>query len=161
MGLGVITYFTITDRPATARWLTEEEKDMVIARVKTENVGTTVVLDKMDTTKVLRGIISPNTLTTSFMFMLNNVTVQGLAFFLPTIIATIYPTSTTVHKQLRTVPPYLVGAVLVLAVNYTATRIRKMLLWFFILAPLMSTGYIMFLATDKAMVRYGATFLIG
>lgn len=108
MGLSVIGYFTLTDRPATAKWLTEDERAIAIARVKSENVGATEVLDTLDKPKILRGIFNPNTLAVSFIFLLNNITVQGLAFFLPTIIATIYPTKTTIEKQLQTVPPYVV-----------------------------------------------------
>ena len=36
--LSLISFFTLTDRPATARWLTQEEKDLAIARVKSERV---------------------------------------------------------------------------------------------------------------------------
>jgi MFS family permease len=32
--LSIIAFFTLTDRPETARWLTQEEKDLAIARVK-------------------------------------------------------------------------------------------------------------------------------
>jgi sugar phosphate permease len=32
--LSIISFFTLTDRPETARWLTQEEKDLAIARVK-------------------------------------------------------------------------------------------------------------------------------
>jgi len=70
IGLSIISFFTLTDRPATARWLTQEEKDLAIARVKSERVGTTEVLDKIDRKKTLRGIFSPVTLTTSFIFLL-------------------------------------------------------------------------------------------
>ena len=108
-GLSLIAFFTLTDRPATASWLTQEEKDLAIARVKSERVATTEVLDKLDKTKTFRGIISPATLGTAFIFLLNNVTVQGLAFFAPTIVATIYPKATTISKQLHTVPPYVVA----------------------------------------------------
>lgn len=38
-GLAIIAFFTLTDRPATARWLTPEEKDLAIARVKSERVS--------------------------------------------------------------------------------------------------------------------------
>jgi len=85
-GLSLIAFLTLTDRPETARWLTQEEKDMAIARVKSERVATTEVLDKIDSPKVLRGIFSPVTLSTALIFLLNNVTVQGLAFFAPTIV---------------------------------------------------------------------------
>jgi MFS family permease len=106
-GLSLIAFFTLTDRPATARWLSQEEKDLAIARVKSERVGTTEVLDKLDVRKVLLGIFSPVTLSTAFIFLLNNITVQGLAFFLPTIVKTIYPEDSVVSQQLHTVPPYV------------------------------------------------------
>lgn len=163
MGLSVIAFFTLTDRPATARWLSEEEKALAIARVKSENVGTTEVLDGLDKVKIKRGILNPNTLTIAFIFLLDNITVQGLAFFLPTIVATIYPKASTIHKQLWTVPPYVVGAVFVLVIPYLSSRTRKYLIFYLMMAPLMSIGYIMFLATDASTggtVRYAATFLI-
>lgn len=108
--LSLISFFTLTDRPETARWLNQDEKDLAIARVKAERVGTTEVLDKLDRTKTLRGILSPATLITSFIFLLNNITVQGLAFFAPTIVKTIYPKDSVISQQLHTVPPYVVGA---------------------------------------------------
>ena len=104
-GLSLLAFLTLTDRPATARWLSQEERDLAIARVKSERVGTTDVLDKLDIPKILRGIFSPVTLCTAFIFLLNNITVQGLAFFAPTIVKTIYPKSSVVSQQLHTVPP--------------------------------------------------------
>ena len=38
--LALISFLTLTDRPATARWLTQDEKDLAIARVKSERVST-------------------------------------------------------------------------------------------------------------------------
>lgn len=103
--LSLIGFLTLTDRPATARWLSQEEKDLAIARVKSERVGTTEVLDAIDIKKLFRGIMSPVTLATSFIFLLDNITVQGLAFFAPTIVKTIYPNASVVSQQLHTVPP--------------------------------------------------------
>ena len=85
-GLSLIAFFTLTDRPSSAKWLTAEEKELAIARIKSERVGTTEVLDKMDKKKLLAGIFNPVVLGTSFIFLLDNITVQGLAFFLPTIV---------------------------------------------------------------------------
>ncbi|KAK6439326.1 hypothetical protein LTR95_004471 [Oleoguttula sp. CCFEE 5521] len=159
-GLAIIGFFTLTDRPATAKWLTQEERDLAIARVKSERVGTTEVLDKIDTAKMLKGIFSPMTLLTSFIFLLDNVTVQGLAFFLPTIVRTIYPKNTVVSQQLRTVPPYIVGAFFTVLVPFASWRFDNRTIFFILSAPFMMTGYIMFLASTEAQVRYGATFLI-
>ncbi|KAF7893379.1 uncharacterized protein EAF02_000917 [Botrytis sinoallii] len=158
--LSLIAFITLTDRPATAKWLTQEEKDLAIARVKSERVGATEVLDAFDTKKVLRGIFSPVTIATSFIFLLNNITVQGLAFFAPTIVRTIYPTATVVSQQLHTVPPYIVGAFFTVLFPFLSWRFDRRNIFLIASAPLMMCGYIMFLATSDAQTRYGATFLI-
>ncbi|KAF2659562.1 MFS general substrate transporter [Lophiostoma macrostomum CBS 122681] len=158
--LSVIAFFTLTDRPATAKWLTQEERDLAIARVKSERVAQTEVLDKMDKKKVLRGIFSPGTLGTAFIFLLNNITVQGLAFFAPTIVATIYPKATVISQQLHTVPPYVVGAFFTVLLPFISWRLDQRLILFIASAPLVMIGYIMFLASKEPMTRYGATFLI-
>ncbi|KAF2807074.1 MFS general substrate transporter [Mytilinidion resinicola] len=159
IGLSLIGFLTLTDRPATAKWLTQAEKDLAIARVKSERVGTTEVLDKFSKKKILRGILSPVTIGTAFIFLLDNITVQGLAFFLPTIVKTIYPKNTVVSQQLHTVPPYIVGAFFTLLFPFLSWRFDKRTIFFIISAPLCMTGYIMFLASTDAHVRYGATFL--
>ncbi|ESK82163.1 mfs transporter [Moniliophthora roreri MCA 2997] len=159
-GLSIIGFFTLTDRPETAIWLNEEEKALAAARVKSERIGTTAVLDKLDKRKILLGIFSPVTLTTSFIFLLDNLTVQGLAFFLPTIVRTIYPTSSVISQQLHTVPPYIVGTFFTMFIPLLSWRFDKRLIFFITAAPLMMLGYILFLASTSPRVRYGATFLI-
>lgn len=37
-GVSIVAFFTLTDRPETARWLSSEEKTLAIARVKSERV---------------------------------------------------------------------------------------------------------------------------
>jgi MFS family permease len=162
VGLALIAFFTLTDRPETARWLSEEEKALAIARISSERIGTDEVLDKLSTKKTMQGIFSPVTLATAWIFLLNNVTVQGLAFFTPTIVRTIYPQNTTVSQQLHTVPPYIVGAFFVVSVNFASWKLDKRNVFLAALAPLIMTGYVMFLATETAQtrVRYAATFLI-
>jgi MFS family permease len=151
--LAVISFFTLTDRPATAKWLTQEEKDLAIARVKSERVGTTEVLDKIDMPKLLRGIFSPVTLGTSFIFLLNNITVQALAFFAPTIVKTIYPHNSTISLQLHTVPPYVFGAFFVVFFSYLSSRYDRRNIFYIISAPLVMIGYIMFLASTAPKTR--------
>lgn len=159
-GLSLIAFITLTDRPETARWLTQEEKDLAIARVKSERVGTTEVLDRMDKTKTLRGIFNPVTVTTSLIFLLDNITVQGLAFFAPTIVKTIYPMESVTGQQLRTVPPYMVGAFFTVLFPFLSSRFDRRNIFFIYCAPLMMAGYIIFLATTNGQARYGATFVI-
>lgn len=158
--LALISFFTLTDRPETARWLSQEEKDLAIARVKSERVGQNEVLDKLDRKKTFRGIFNPVVLATSFIFLLDNITVQGLAFFAPTIVRTIYPGTTVVQQQLRTVPPYIVGAFFTVLFPFLSWRFDRRTIFMIAGAPLMMMGYVMFLASHDAQVRYGATFII-
>ncbi|KMP09867.1 inner membrane transport protein yfaV [Coccidioides immitis H538.4] len=160
IGLSLISFFTLTDRPETATWLTKEEKELAIARVKSERVGTTEVLDKVDRTRMMKGLFSPVTMATSFIFLLNNITVQGLAFFLPTIIRAIYPNYSVVQQQLQTVPPYVVGAFFTVFIPLLSWRFDRRNIFMIVAGPLVMVGYIMFLASSNARVRYGATFLI-
>lgn len=160
IGLALISYFTLTDRPETARWLTQKEKELAVARVKSERVGATAVLDKMDKTKLSRGIFAPVTLSTAFVFLLDNVTVQGLAFFAPTIIRTIYADKTIVQQQLFTVPPYIVGAFCTVLFPLISWRTDRRQILIVLSAPMIMLGYCMFLGSKEASVRYGATFLI-
>ncbi|KAF4591364.1 MFS transporter [Ophiocordyceps camponoti-floridani] len=158
--LGALALFTLTDRPETARWLTEDEKRLAISRVKSERVTATVVLDKMDKTKLLRGLASPVTLLTSLIFLLNNVTVQGLAFFAPTIVRGIYSDRSLVQQQLYTVPPYVVGALFTLLFPFVSWRVDRRLIFIILSTPLVIVGYCMFLGSKHDTVRYAATFLV-
>ncbi|KAK4126974.1 MFS general substrate transporter [Parathielavia appendiculata] len=160
IGLSCISFLTLTDRPETARWLTQEEKDLAIARVKSERVATTEVLDKMDVKKLLQGILSPVTMSTAFMFLLNNITVQGLAFFAPTIVRTIYPDKSTVTQQLFTVPPYVVGGFFTLVLPLISWRFDTRQIIIILTTPLVIVGYSMFLGTTNPSARYAATFLL-
>lgn len=160
IGLALVAFATLTDRPETARWLTEEEKEIAVARVKSERVGATELLDKIDTTKLLRGIFNPVTLSTSFVFLLDNITVQGLGFFAPTIVSTIYRDKSVVQRQLYTVPPYVVGAFFTVLFPYISWKLDRRQIFFIASAPLVMVGFSMFLGSTNQSVRYAATFLI-
>lgn len=73
---------------------------------------------------------------------------------------TIYPGTTVVHQQLRTVPPYVVGAFFTVLFPFLSWRIDRRNIFLIVSAPLIMVGYIMFLASTEGQVRYGATFLI-
>jgi sugar phosphate permease len=158
--LALIAFFTLTDRPETAKWLNDEQKQLAIARIKSERIATTEVLDRLDRAKLLRGVLNPVTLMTSWIFLLECITVQGLAFFAPTIIRTIYPTYPVVRQQLMTVPPYIVGAVFVISSALLAwKKDRRNAIITYSAVPVM-VGYVMFLASSNPKVRYVAIFVI-
>ncbi|KAF4473020.1 major facilitator superfamily transporter [Fusarium albosuccineum] len=159
IGLALITLALLTDNPATARWLSEEEKILALDRVKSERLAQDRVLDKMNMAKLKNGILNPITLSTAFIFLLSNIVVLGISFFLPTIIRTIYPDETRVQQQLLTVPPYVVGSVTLLLVSWLATRYDTRQIFLFLCGPLVIVGYAILLASTDPNVRYAAIFI--
>jgi MFS family permease len=157
--LGFIALALLTDSPMSARWLSAEEKELAIERIKSERVGQDEVLDKMNRTKLKRGVLNPITLSTAFIFHLNNITALGISFFLPTIIRAIYPSETRVQQQLRTVPPYILGAATLLGASYLASRYNTRQIFLIISGPLVMAGYAMLLTIKDPASRYGAIFL--
>ncbi|KAJ4294650.1 hypothetical protein N0V90_008341 [Kalmusia sp. IMI 367209] len=159
MGIALLAFATLTDRPETARWLTEEQKQLAIDRVKVERLAQSTLLDKIDATKLKRGFLNPITLSTAFVFLLNNITVLGISFFLPTIIRTIYPGHSTIHQQLLTVPPYLVGAFFCLILPTLSWRVNHRQAFIALTGPTIIIGYSMFLGSLNPNIRYAAIFL--
>ncbi|KAK5655075.1 hypothetical protein OQA88_5974 [Cercophora sp. LCS_1] len=149
----------LTDRPETARWLSQEEKNLAVSRVKAERNTHGALLDKLGKRKFLQGATNPVTLSIGFSFMLDAIVVQTFAFFLPTIVKTIFPEKTTIQQQLFTAPPYLVGACIMLAMAFTSWRIDRRQIFFILSTPLVMAGYSMYLASADQKIRYAAAFL--
>ncbi|GAA6023081.1 hypothetical protein JCM11491_002326 [Sporobolomyces phaffii] len=160
IGIAIAAYFILSDDPQKASWLTEEEKALCAARVKSENVGSMHVIDALSTKAMISGMTNPTTLITSLIFLLDNITVQGLGFFLPTVIKTLFPGKSTVALQLRTVPPYIVGAFFTLAVPYASWKLNRRIIFMIGSAVPMMVGYIMFLTSHNLNVKYAAAFII-
>lgn len=160
IGLGLIGLVLLTDRPESARWLNAGEKQLCEDRVRSERIAQSSVLDKMNKHRLFLGLINPVTISTAVVFLFCNITVQGLGFFLPTIVQTIYPKASLTQQQLHTVPPYAVGLVVTLFVPWVSWRIDKRQILMILSAPLGIAGYTIFLSTTNASARYGATFLI-
>ncbi|KAM0789340.1 hypothetical protein ACM66B_000172 [Microbotryomycetes sp. NB124-2] len=160
IGIGIAAFFIMTDRPAVAKWLNEEEKALAIARVKSENVGVTEHVEKFKGKAVWRAMTSPTTLAITVIFLFDNIIVQGVGFFSPTIVRSIYPGAGTIEVQLRTVPPYIVGAFFTVLVPYLSWKFKKRGLFMIVSAPFMILGYALFVGTLNPQARYAGTFFV-
>ncbi|PWY98225.1 MFS general substrate transporter [Testicularia cyperi] len=161
IGIAVIGYFLMTDSIRTARFLTEEEKEIAENRLKAEMVGQPHLVDKAKRNMLFKGILSPTSLACALMFLFDNIVVQGIAVFLPTIVRGLYPAPryTVIRQQLLTVPPNVAGAFAVLIIAYSASKFRVRSVLVFISALFMLTGYAMFLGSTNLNVRYAAAFV--
>ncbi|KAH6976250.1 major facilitator superfamily protein [Ilyonectria sp. MPI-CAGE-AT-0026] len=157
--IGVIALFTMTDRADTARWLNDNEKKLAVERVTSERVGHSPMTDTFNWTKFRRGMMNPVVIPTAFIFLFNNITVQGLAVFLPTVVATIFPEAGVVKQQLLTVPPYILGTIACTVSCFLSWKWDNRMNWLVGCAAPSILGYIIFIATDNGTARYVATFL--
>ncbi|KAF9260792.1 MFS general substrate transporter [Marasmius fiardii PR-910] len=156
--VGIIGLLILTDRPESARWLTEEEKKLAIFRVQSEMI--TEVRGSDSRRKVILGILNPMTITCGILLSLTGVAVIGLAFFLPTIIKTAFPGETMIQQQLRTVPPNVFALFMTIAIPWISTKLKRRLVLIVTTVPLAIVGYVMFLAPWSGSLHYAATFMI-
>lgn len=159
---GLLAFVLLTDSPSTASWLTPSEKSLSAHRLLRERpTGPAHLLDAPTPSKYLRGsLLNPLTVSVALVFLLDAVTVQALAFFLPTVVRSLFPPSTPqTTLQLLTVPPYLFGASATVLLSLLSWRIDHRQGLFLIPAALVITGYGMFVGSRDAATRYAAAFL--
>ncbi|OAA59956.1 MFS transporter [Cordyceps fumosorosea ARSEF 2679] len=158
--LGIGSWFVMANDPRTARWLSESERALALRRLRSERPAEGAELvDAFNWTKIRRGILNPVVLATGWIFLLNSVIVQGASFFLPTLVAAIFPDRSVTTKQLLTVPPYVLGALCCIGTSYASWRLNRRGVFLILCAVVPAVGYALFIATPRADVRYGAIFL--
>ncbi|SCV73165.1 BQ2448_7090 [Microbotryum intermedium] len=160
MILAAIALFLLSDRPDTAKWLTPEERALCAARSKSENVGAVVVVDELKNKVFMSGMFNTTSIVVAVIFLLTNITVHSLSFFLPTIVKTIFTNMTVIQLQLMTVPVYVAGAIMSLVLPYLSWKTGRRAVWMSIAAPLMIIGYAIFVATNNPSARYVGCFFI-
>lgn len=78
----------------------------------------------------------------------------------PTIITALYPRESVIARQLKTVPPYVVGAVFNVGLPYLAYKTKRRSLAMALAAPLTILGFALFIGAKSNNVKYAAAFLV-
>ena len=154
----VVVFFLIADFPEEAKWLLDDERAFVKARLA-EEFGDSQ-LDARQTWRDVLGILK------DFKIILSGFTYFGLivpgyciAFFAPTILLSLG--YSPVMTQLYSVPPTAAGFVLNIVVAILSDRYQRR--YIFILPALLvsAIGIIILLNIHEGVgVRYGALFLV-
>ncbi|KDE07167.1 hypothetical protein MVLG_02568 [Microbotryum lychnidis-dioicae p1A1 Lamole] len=160
MPLGLLSFFLLPDRPETAKWLNAEEKVLCAARSKSENVGAIEVVDSMKKEVFFAGMFNTTSVIITLTPFFVTIPILCLEFFLPTIVKTIFPNKGVIALQLRTVPPWILGAVMALILLYLSWKTKRRAVYIVIASPLTAIGYLMFTLSSSPHVRYAACFLI-
>lgn len=174
---GVTCAFFMPDTPATARFLSAEEKDWALKRMRLDAHGATHVdvdEEKFDWYWVKMALKAPQTYFNGFIwfFLLvwhpssclslctNSVEIPLYSFslFLPSIVQGMGYHSTT--AQLLTVPPNMAAFFTVLACAYLSDRLKTRGAFIAAGTIVGAIGYIMLVAASNNATRYAGTFLV-
>jgi ACS family tartrate transporter-like MFS transporter len=100
--LGVIVLFALTDRPQQAKWLTQEEREALIAELQREGAGA-----RHHRMTVLEGFRHPKVLLLCVVYFFAVTGSYGVEFFLPSILERWYALKFDALTWLVILPPLL------------------------------------------------------
>ncbi|KAF2142806.1 uncharacterized protein K452DRAFT_225996 [Aplosporella prunicola CBS 121167] len=159
---GLTTMFFLPHTPAEATFLSEAERRAAVARMRLDAHGAApapdVAAESFSWPLVRRALLNWQTIVLSLDFFAIITPIYSFSLFLPTIIKTLGYTS--VRAQLFSVPPNVGGFLSVLLVGHYSDRLRMRGPFMLGGALLAIAGYVMLLASSRALVRYGGTFLV-
>jgi len=158
---GCIVIWFLPHTPNDAKFLTEEERHLASARLRSGLQGSTQKDAKYETfswDKVKRALLNVNTLLLSLLFFFLITPIYSYSLFLPTILDQFgYELFIT---QLLTVPPNTLAFLTVLVTCWLSDKFQRrgvfMLGWIVVGIA----GYIMLIASPSKNVEYGGTFLV-
>lgn len=74
--IGIVGFWFCPESIEKAKWLTEEEKALALARVKSENVATTEVVEGLEIKPLFKAMTSFTTVAIAVIFLLDNIAAQ-------------------------------------------------------------------------------------
>jgi len=155
---GLSSYFTLPRSPIHARFLTEKEKQYVVAQLKeTGATGRDEAEDKFSWREVYKAFTLPQVGLLAIIFFFDGVLLYGLAYFTPSIIQGLGYTNA--RAQLFSVPPFAVAFVVTVISSYISDRYGCRGFVSMFSGVLCIIGFSMFLASHSLKVKYGSLFL--
>ncbi|KAF9888032.1 hypothetical protein FE257_009296 [Aspergillus nanangensis] len=151
-----LAWFYLPDHPSTAKFLTEEEKEVAKARA-VRQTGEHVIDRKIDWKDAGRAMLDMKAWITSFMYFSCNVSFSSLSAFLPTILKDMG--FTAINAQGLTAPPYFAALIVTLFTTWLADRLQQRGLVIFLLSLVGCAGYVLLAACTSVGVRYLGVFL--
>ncbi|MCJ1380519.1 hypothetical protein MMC17_003627 [Xylographa soralifera] len=153
--VGIVAFFLVADFPRDAKWLTENERNVVLAR--TSKSGS--LLEKITAKDIVHFFSDFKNILGGVIYFSMIVPIYSFAYFAPTIIKTFG--YSTVQTQLHTVPPVAAALGLALTVAYLSDRTRLRSPYIMLCLVLTTTGLAMLISVHNSFsVEYGGLCLI-
>ncbi|KAH8727171.1 major facilitator superfamily domain-containing protein [Phaeosphaeriaceae sp. PMI808] len=158
VAFGLVTKFWVVDWPETATFLSNDERALLLARLSADTGD--AVMNRLDKRATNRILADPKLYLGTIMYL--GIVNTGYAgpFFTPTIVREMGYTSS--EAQLRSIPVFIVAAVIAILFAYLSDRFRHRYLFCMFGLVVSSTGYIILLAQHNLSVgvKYFALFLV-
>ncbi|KAF2142580.1 uncharacterized protein K452DRAFT_21032 [Aplosporella prunicola CBS 121167] len=156
--VSIIFFFFIPNFPEEAKWLSQEEKDYVKARLQADQ-GRSAVERQITARDIGKIFKDPKIFIGGFMYFGLIIPAYGYAYFSPSIIQT-YGYS-PVQTQLHSVPPWAAAFGFAMIVAYASDKLKHRFLFTLIPIFVAIAGFAMLLAVhDNKHVQYAALFLV-
>lgn len=157
--MGILSLYLFPADPSRTRIFNEEERALALRRFYLDQPAITEHKERTSWALIKRGILNVNVLVGAWIYICDQITVQGLSIFTATILRLNYPEHSTVQIQLLSAAPPLVGMVFGLAVSYATMKTRQHGIAIAGCASLCVIGYSIWIASTDPQARYAAIFL--
>ncbi|KAK7229486.1 hypothetical protein V2G26_001656 [Clonostachys chloroleuca] len=152
--VAIFGFFLLPDDPSQTRWLTPEERELCISRIKKDTVN------QKERGTTLEGLKQAIKDPKTWLFcLMQNLHISACSFnnFFPTIVQEMGFESTT--ALLLTAPPYFVSGILGIPFAWSSGRFNERTWHITAGLALAVVGFVISCATVNSAARYTATFL--
>ncbi|KAJ7713460.1 MFS general substrate transporter [Mycena olivaceomarginata] len=155
VAVGLLAFFILVDFPATAKFLTLEERSFIVWRKKYDNssVGEE---EHFEMRHLVSALIDWQVWLHILIYMSIIGPLYGITLFLPTIIST-FGHSVPV-SQLLTVPPYVFATIVLWIFAYWSDKIQKRSPFIYAGLLMCLTGFSINISNAPSGVKYFGTF---
>ncbi|KUI63126.1 hypothetical protein VP1G_10235 [Cytospora mali] len=160
MLMAAVAFFMLPDSIRAAKFLTEREKDIATYCINEGQVADTEEGQHTGVRlrELLSGLRDWRSFVTGIIYFGCNVSFASLPLFVPTIIAEIGVFS-TIQSNGLSAPPYLFCFFVILAINFTADRLRIRGPFIASFAFIAAAGFILLATTTAPIPRYIGVYL--
>ncbi|KAF5312730.1 hypothetical protein D9619_003612 [Psilocybe cf. subviscida] len=154
--LGVAVWFWVTDFPERAKFITEEERKVILTRVEADRGDS--VADQLTAKKVLKHLQDPVLYCFAFMFLASTIPAYAIAFFITIILKAMgYTTSVAL---LLTAPPGIFAAASCFFFAWLSDKTKHRAGWMAVQNVICIIGLALAAYSHKNPVRYFGLFLV-
>ncbi|EPS32047.1 hypothetical protein PDE_07006 [Penicillium oxalicum 114-2] len=152
----ILAWFFVPDTPSSARFLTDEEKDVARARAL-QQLGEVERDNKVQWKELLATLLDVKAWFTALMYFSCNVSFSSLPVFLPTILKEMG--FTAINAQGLTAPPFFASFLCTIVTTWIADRIQQRGLMIAGLSAIGGIGHVLLATCESVGVRYFGVFL--